>query len=90
MKFFNILIAILVAILVMAAAVFALWLVGTGIEWMLTWLPEGSDVVLAILFFVGLNVLCYFASYVWRTKLKPYHFWICLISTLALFAMAFS
>lgn len=89
MKFINFLLAILFSVLGVAAIILAAWLVFTGIEWMLTWLPEGTDFVLSILFFVGLNVLCYFASYVWKTKLRPYHFWICLISTLALFGMTF-
>ena len=78
--------SILGGILAVVAIFFALWLVGTIIEALANFLPqEAKDIlgiILGVALLVGMNIISYFASYVWG-KRKPLFFWASISVTIA-------
>ena len=69
---------LILGLLLMAAAVFVIYIIFTILGPLLSSLTLTGQVIAAILFIIGLNVLAYFASFVWG-KRKPWFFFVCLV-----------
>jgi hypothetical protein len=90
MKFIYKLLAILVLIVFFVALYFVnhiLNMILGPLTPLLSSLSPVAKIIMAILFVIGLNVLAYFASYVWGQR-KPWFFWLCLCMTIVAFYMA--
>ncbi len=78
----------ILAIIVVVAVFFVLYFIGTAIEPLLLLLTPTAEIIIAILFLIGMNVLAYFASYKWNRK--RWYFWLCLSLTVLFLLLVLS
>ena len=78
---------ILAIVLIFATLYYGLYIIELVFVPLFALLSPAAKIIMAILFVIGLNVLAYFASFVWGQR-KPWFFWLCFGLTIVAFFMS--
>ena len=87
MKFLYTILGLILGIVGIVVAFLAIW----GVCWVIeqiSFVFPGIWAIAFVLFVIGMNVIAYFASYVWGRR-KKWFFWACLVLTILGFTLPF-